>query len=154
VDLKALERPIEGDLKPGQVANAPVRGADEGEGLALEGRQASEPGRLLDDIDQVFVADRLQDVAQGSILYGLDGGLQGGGRSDDDHRHVEVFLSDRPEQLDSVHARHGEIGQDDIEAASAEELDPSLAIAGGLDVVAGRREHLPPHEAQIRLIVN
>ncbi len=63
-------------------------------------------------------------------------------------------LADAPDGLETVHPRHPQIHQYDIETASFERGDRALAIHGEADLAVQTTEHLLEYKAIDRIIID
>ncbi len=94
---------------------------------------------LLEDDLQLLDVDRLAEVVLGAELHRLDRRLDRAvGGHDDDHR-LRAHLLDLREQLDPVHARHAQVGEDDVGVVLLER-----AAARRARRAPGRRRSRPP----------
>ena len=64
----------------------------------------------------------LGQVLKGSALVGLDGAVQVGVRRHDDDRHLRAVRAHMGQQLQAIHARHADIGEDDAGLAGGAHL--------------------------------
>jgi hypothetical protein len=101
---------------------------------------------LVEQDPQPLRIDRLGQVVVGAGLDGLDGGLDGPLRGEDDQRHVRVLVLQRVQQLQAVHARHHEVRDDDRRAERRHLLERLLAVRRAVGVKAPRPHQLgQPH---------
>jgi hypothetical protein len=68
----------------------------------------------LDDVDNLLDLERLEDVVVGTLLHGLDGGLDRAESGHDDGEHVEALLVDLLEQLQAAHSGHLQIADHQV----------------------------------------
>ena len=98
--------------------------------------------RLVRDEQQLLDLERLGDVVVGSELHRADRRLDRTERRD--HHEVRRLrqLHDAADQVEAVHLRHPQIGDHEVEAPHARELEPRRGPARRIDVVAGLLELL------------
>src|SRR2546422_5137788 len=92
---------------------------------------------------------RFHDVGVRAQLQTLEGRLNVGRARQYDHGHLGVDGPNLAEELDSGHARHIEFGQDERRPPGLEDLEPLVAVAGHLAVVAGAEEDLVQNLANL-----
>ena len=110
--------------------------------------------RALDDVEQRRRRDRLEQVAEGAVLDGLHGALEGGAAGHEDHGHVEVGLANRAQQREPVHVGHGDVADDDVEALVLGQRRGLAAVVRDGDLVAGGRERPRVAARRHRLVVD
>ena len=70
------------------------------------GRQPLLLEAALDDVNDLFDLERLEDVVVRAALHGINRGLDRAEAGHDDGDRVRRRLANRLEQLDAAHARH------------------------------------------------
>jgi hypothetical protein len=70
------------------------------------------------------------------VTHRLDGAGDRALARDDDDLAVDARLAHLREQLEAVHLRHLEVGQDEAEFAGGDLVPRLAAVGGGVDVVA------------------
>ena len=73
---------------------------------------------------------------------------------DEDQRHLGIALPDPLGQLPAVHARHPDIGHDEVEASADEDAEGLGPAAHGHDVMAGVTQHLAEDAHDLGVIVD
>ncbi len=73
---------------------------------------------------------------------------------DQEHGHVEVAPTDLAQELDPVHARHVDVGEDDLVVVRVDEGERLPPVARGVDLPAGLRQHGAEHVQEIALVVH
>ncbi len=68
----------------------------------------------LDDVDDLFDLERLEDVVVGAALHRVDRRLDRAEAGHDDGERVRRRVADGLEQLDAAHARHLEVADDEV----------------------------------------
>ena len=86
----------------------------------------------LAQLDQV---DRLLEVVVGAVLHGIHGRLHRSEAGDHQDRQPGVDRLGELQDLQSVHARHPQIGDQEVDAALLQMLDPAGTRGEGDDVV-------------------
>src|SRR5258708_5258610 len=107
----------------------------------------------LGGADQRARVDRLGQIARGPVLHRLHGALHHRAGGHQDQGNVDVAGAHRPQQLDAVHARHGDVADHQVELPALERLDRLPAVAGSLDVKARRGQGASQHPQQRLLVV-
>jgi len=96
---------------------------------------------LFDRLFELLRVDRLGQVLKRAVLERFDGGLDGRRTSHQQDGHIEIALARAAQELDAVHAGHGDVAHDGIELHLIEQLGGLLAVVRGDDFVARAREH-------------
>ena len=110
-------------------------------------------GLLEHDLELIDV-DRLGEVVLGSELHGLDRGLHRAvGGHEDDHR-LGADLLDLREELEAVHARHPEVGEDDVGLDLLEQLQSRARVVGPRHLVAVFLEQRLQRSCRVDLVVD
>src|SRR5690554_5019476 len=81
------------------------------------------------------VGDRLDYVVTHAQAHGLDEKGIAALRCKQDHRLLGRMLEDVLQRLDTVHARHVDVTEDDVRTGGMEAVDPLLSTAGDDDTV-------------------
>src|SRR5262245_37334136 len=114
---------------------------------------ATAPERGPDAREQFVDAERLGHVIVGARIEGLDlrPFLAFDGEHDNRHgRHG----ADPAAQLDAVHPRHVQIGDDELRPPFSEVRQRRLAFGGDADLIALAGQDRPQHARDLRFIVN
>jgi hypothetical protein len=130
-----LERLVEAGLE-GSTTVARQRALDQLGCLALHASHASQARGLVDHLFEAAERDWLSEVVECSVLERLHGGAHRGFTGDQHDRYVRVVLTQLFQQLNSVHLRHGDIGDDDVELSRPKRAERAFAIAFAHHVVA------------------
>src|SRR5690606_13611557 len=109
---------------------------------------------LLQAQEHLFGLERLGDVVVGACLHGFDGQVVTAVRAHHDHRRVAAFGPQGGEQIHAAHARHANIGDDEVGAEAVDEGHGLLTIFGRLDLVALSTQEGAQDQAQILLVVD
>jgi hypothetical protein len=125
------QRLVEVHRQRGGIAEQLVVGAEQLQRLPLEARQAMKGHRPLHRLHQLLRRQRLQQQLAGAECHRLGRQLERGPAGHEDHRHVEVALAHRRQQLNSVHSRHHDVADDGIEAPLVQRRQSVLAVARG-----------------------
>ena len=118
------------------------------------GREALLLEPALDDVDDLFDLERLEDVVVGAALHRVDRGLDRAEAGHDDGERVGRGLADRLEQLDAAHARHLQIADDEVVVRAIELAERARAVLGGADDVAFHPEEVREDVADELLVVD
>ena len=110
--------------------------------------------RLVDDPNHILVLERLEDVVIGPALHRLDGRLDGPKRGHDDRDHRQPLLGDALQQLQPVHVRHLQVGQDQVIRAPLQLLQGLQAVLGKSHRKALSGEHVHEHFTHDLLIID
>ena len=113
-----------------------------------------QPCRATHGLLQLIGSDRLAQVAERAFLDRAHGGLQSRVAGAENHRHVEVEIAHRSQELDAVHAGHGDIAQDHVVGFCAEALDGAKAIGRGVDRETVLGEDLRVDRQHVGVIVH
>ena len=98
--------------------------------------------RLVDHDLQPDRVDRLEDHVIGAQLHRLDGGLYRRIAGHHDDRHGQLALADRPDQVQAVHPRQPQVGQDQRAAVLHQPFHRRRAVRGHLDLPVGCGQQL------------
>lgn len=74
----------------------------------------------------------LRRYREGAVLEGLHRAVDGGIAGHEDHRHVEIELPHRLQELDTALAGHLDVRQDDVVRSGGEEAERLLRRRGGI----------------------
>jgi hypothetical protein len=108
----------------------------------------------LKDHLQLLDVDGLGQVVLGPQLHGAHRRLHGAvGRHDDDHG-LGVDLLDLGQQLQAVHARHAQVGQDDVGVRLLEQGQPGAGVVGAAHLVAVLPEQRLERRRRVDLVVD
>ncbi len=98
--------------------------------------------------------DRFLDVVGGTRLDGLNGILHGRVGRHEDQLDVGILSLDVMQELDAAHARHADVGEDEVDRRGGECLQGRIRALGGADgEVAFAQEELedPP---DVRIVLD
>jgi hypothetical protein len=90
---------------------------------------------------QLIAGERLGEVVEGPDFHRLHGRVDRPMRRQHDHGEVRLHRLEVRHQLDAIHLRHPNIGQDEIDARLLEPLQSASAVTG--------RHHVVPVLAQV-----
>ena len=96
--------------------------------------------RLVDLDLHLLDLERLLHVVEGAVLHRLDRGVDRSERGHQDERRGRMESLGRAQHLEPGRAAHLQVADDDVEVALVKLLDRGVAVAGLLDIVAGRRQ--------------
>src|SRR2546430_9476879 len=108
------------------------------------------PDRQLDDLE----VERLEYVIEGAELHRVHGRLHSAVRREQHHRHLGVDLAYTGKQLETRHARHLEIGEDQVELLGLEPLERLFATLGAHRLDPHALEQDLQHAAHLPLVVD
>ena len=123
------------------------------EGLVLAGQVHLLGGILDGDQDAVQIQGLLHEV-EGALLDAVHGRVDVGVAGDHHHGGVDPHLHQFPEDFHTVHPRHLDVAEDDVEFLFFDLLEGHGAVFGGLDLIALVAEDLPQRIADGPLVVN
>jgi hypothetical protein len=115
------------------------------------------PARSLRDAAAHHVVDvieiqRLQQEVEGAVADGVDRGLHGGVPGEQDHIGGGRAGLELSEQVEAVHLRHHDIGEDDVGGDVGEAAQRLPAVARGDDAMA-HGGHVALERDAVRLVV-
>src|SRR5207244_2228830 len=108
------------------------------------------PDRQLDDLE----VERLEYVIEGAELHRVHGRLHSAVGREQHHRHLGVDLAYTGKQLETRHARHLEIGEDQVELLGLEPLERLFATLGAHRLDPHALEQDLQHAAHLPLVVD
>ncbi len=106
--------------------------------LLLDGANATLDDLRLDTRQEIARRKRLHQIVVGRGRQALEASFLAGARRQHDDRHgVQVRIGAQlPQQAEAIELRHHHIGDDDVGAASARDIERDTAVARRVDVPA------------------
>src|SRR5439155_732647 len=99
--------------------------------VAILGAVLAHLERLADDQLDRLEVEGLEDVVEGAELHRVDRRLHRSEGGQQDHRYVGVQLAQLGEQLEAGHARHLEVGEDEVDLLGLEAAECLFTALGG-----------------------
>ena len=96
----------------------------------------------FDEREDLVGVERLGDVIGGAQLDGLNGGLERLDGGDDHHLGLLVQLLDAAQDLQTVHPRHADVQEDQIDVARAEHAKGLGTLGGEQKLVVLREDRV------------
>ena len=123
---------------------------------ALSARGAGAQRRFDRPLHEPEVGEGLDQVVGSAAAQGLDRESHRSFENcrEDDHADVGVDLLDGAKNVDPVHPRHPDVGDDDIVAAVAEGIHGAPAVVPRLDLVTGARQEIGDQAAGVVVVVD
>ena len=147
-----LEDALHGCRAAHELAEAAGRVELRAQGAVL-GDEAPLLERLLDDVDDLLVAERLRDVVEGALAHRRDRALDGGVRRDDDDGNLRVPGAHLDEDLEARAVREHEVEEEEVDGLLLEALQPLGGRRGLARDVARLREDRTEHLADDGFVV-
>ena len=104
--------------------------------------------------DDLVRLERLADVVVGPRLHRLDGEVHVAVRAHDDDRRRMLLRLERRQHVETSHARHAHVRQDDVGVERVDERQRRLAAVGNLDLEAMLLEEGAQDEANVLLVID
>jgi hypothetical protein len=95
------------------------------------------------DEEQLVLLQRLREVVESALAHRVHRAVDGAVRGHEDDAGPRGLLGELGQELDAVHVRHLEVGEDDVEGLARRRLQGLAAVGGGGRLVALRlQDHL------------
>ena len=98
--------------------------------------------------------DRFVQVVVGAFFDRLDRGFDGALRGQDHDGVVPAIVLERAQQLETTHARHHQVADDDVRAEDGNALERLFSVARGIGSKAPRPHQLGETEARAGLVLD
>ncbi len=106
------------------------------------------------DNAQRFSLYRLNDVIESAFPHRLHGGLNRAERSNNNYDHLRVVLLDATEQVDTGHAGHFQIRDDEVLRIGLEKRKGCSAVRHGRSRITRLLKLELRHPAQVLFVIN
>src|SRR5207244_9511507 len=99
-------------------------------------------------------AERFGEVAGDAEVHGFDGARLGREAGDDDDRQIALVALRFTDDGEAIHARHLEVGDQQVVRIHAHALERGAAVRRDVDVVLGQRERFRQQIADAGFVVD
>jgi hypothetical protein len=107
----------------------------------------------LDGDPQLVDREVLREVVEGAVLDRGDRGLDGGERGDQDDRKRRIHLARSPQHLHPVHARHLEVGQQQVGSLRVDQHERAVRVGRRQALIARSLQDTGAVLDHVRLVV-